>query len=382
MSLLKNILLSKKNYSIYPIINKTIMNSLIQKCNVSTINVNSLPEHKSLIIEQFGEPMNNLILKTRKASDVLPKELKPREILVQHLAAPINPADVNLIQGIYGVRPKLPSVVGNEGVARVLQVGSDVNHLKPGDLTLGVLLTENWQSYSVHDKDVFYKINNNLDVTTAAQLKVNPCTAYRMIKDFYPLKQGDSIIQNGANSAVGVYAIQLAKLWGFKTINVIRDRPDKHEVIKELKDYGADIVLTEAEVSNVEVTLPVLKEIGKPKLFLNCVGGKNAMDCQKTLDKGGYSITYGAMSRQPFSLTATSLIFKDHKYVGFWVSRWYKEREHSKRHEIDEMLNEIGQMFVDGTLKPKSSRLISFEERELAFDGKSNNTKFIFSINK
>jgi len=35
---------------------------------------------------------------------------------------------------------------------------------------------------------------------------------------------GDVIIQNGANSAVGQSVIQIAKAWGIKTINVIRDR--------------------------------------------------------------------------------------------------------------------------------------------------------------
>lgn len=355
-----------------------------QKFKMSTSDIpldfKALPEHRSLVIEKFGEPKDSVILKLRRPEEVLPKVLGPKQVLIRHLAATINPADINMIQGIYGIRPKLPSVVGNEGVARVEQVGSQVKNLQPGDLALGVLVTENWQSYSVQSDQSLYKINNKLEITTAAQLKVNPCTAYRMIKDFYNLKQGDTIIQNGANSAVGVYAIQLAKLWGFKTINVIRDRPNKDEIVQELKQYGADIVLTEEEIGNVEVVSPIVEQIGKPKLFLNCVGGKNAVNCQRILDHGGYSVTYGAMSRQPFSLAATSLIFKDHKFHGFWVSRWYKDRELDRRHEIESMLNEVGELFVKGTLKPKSSKLISFEDRNIAFEG-SNNTKCIFSIN-
>ena len=48
--------------------------------------------------------------------------------------------------------------------------------------------------------------------------------AYRMLLDFVPLSPGDVIVQNGANSGVGQAVIQLAKLWGFKTFNIIRDR--------------------------------------------------------------------------------------------------------------------------------------------------------------
>ena len=44
----------------------------------------------------------------------------------------------------------------------------------------------------------------------AATLGVNPCTAYRMLLDFVSLKSGDVIIQNCANSAVGMAVIQVA----------------------------------------------------------------------------------------------------------------------------------------------------------------------------
>lgn len=345
------------------------------------ITLHDLPDHRSLEVEQFGEPSTSLILKTRKPAEVLPDELGPDQVLVEHLAACINPADINMIQGVYGIRPKLPSIVGNEGITRVKSVGANVSHLKPGDIALGIDVTTHWQSYSVQNARSFFKVNSDLDLNIAAQLKVNPCTAYRMIKDFYSLDQGDTIIQNGANSAVGVYAIQLARLWGYKTINVIRDRPQKELIVDELKKYGADFVITEEEVADFETITPILNETGKPKLFLNCVGGKNAINCQKTLDNGGYSVTYGAMSRQPFSLAATSLIFKDHKYVGFWVSRWYKNRLSDKRNEISEMLDEVGGMFQQGILRSKSTTPIDFEDRNIAFSG-SNNTKYLFSINK
>lgn len=65
-----------------------------------------------------------------------------------------------------------------------------------------------------------------MDSIVASMLNVNPCTAYRMLKDFVALKEGDTVIQNGANSAVGQFVIQLCRLWGIKSINIIRERPD------------------------------------------------------------------------------------------------------------------------------------------------------------
>ena len=39
------------------------------------------------------------------------------------------------------------------------------------------------------------------------------------------------MIQNGANSGVGLYVIQLARHFGFRTINVIRNRPNFQEAV-------------------------------------------------------------------------------------------------------------------------------------------------------
>lgn len=61
-------------------------------------------------------------------------------------------------------------------------------------------------------------------------LNVNPCTAYRMLKDYVQLKENDTIIQNGGNSAVGQLVIQLCKIWNLKSVNVIRDRSDASEL--------------------------------------------------------------------------------------------------------------------------------------------------------
>jgi len=66
------------------------------------------------------------------------------------------------------------------------------------------------------------KIDNDIPVPYAATLGVNPCTAYRMLKDFVQLKPGDVVMQNGANSMVGLAVIQLAREMGLKTINIVR----------------------------------------------------------------------------------------------------------------------------------------------------------------
>jgi trans-2-enoyl-CoA reductase len=60
-------------------------------------------------------------------------EVKEKDVCVKMMAAPINPSDINRIEGVYPVRPPLPAIGGYEGVGEVLSVGSAVKHLSPGD---------------------------------------------------------------------------------------------------------------------------------------------------------------------------------------------------------------------------------------------------------
>ena len=53
-------------------------------------------------------------------------------------------------------------------------------------------------------------------------LKVNPATAYLMLNNYIKINNGDYILQNAANSGVGNYVIQLAKMYNIRTINLIR----------------------------------------------------------------------------------------------------------------------------------------------------------------
>jgi len=45
-----------------------------------------------------------------------------------------------------------------------------------------------------------------------------------MLLDFVNMERDDWVVQNGANSGVGQNVIQLARIRGLKTINIIRDR--------------------------------------------------------------------------------------------------------------------------------------------------------------
>uniref|UniRef100_A0A8D0HFU1 Enoyl-[acyl-carrier-protein] reductase, mitochondrial n=1 Tax=Sphenodon punctatus TaxID=8508 RepID=A0A8D0HFU1_SPHPU len=280
---------------------------------------------RALVYEQHGEPARVLKLK-----DVELAELGDSGVHVKMLAAPINPSDINMIQGTYALLPDLPAVGGNEGVGQVMEIGSHVTSVKPGDWVIPVDAgLGTWRTDAVFSEEALVKLPANTPLLCAATLCVNPCTAYRMLSDFEALRPGDSIIQNAANSGVGQAVIQIAAAMGLKTINVIRDRPNLQELVDRLTSLGADHIITEEMLRKPEMK-DLFKKVPKPQLALNCVGGKSATEMLRHLQHKGTMVTYGGMAKQPVTVPVSTLIFKDVKLRGFWMTQWKRNQVHNK----------------------------------------------------
>lgn len=75
------------------------------------------------------------------------------------IVAPVNPADINTIQGMYPVKPALPSTPGFEGIGEVVATGPAVDKLVAGDrvITDGAIGT--WCTAGVFDSDQLRKVS-------------------------------------------------------------------------------------------------------------------------------------------------------------------------------------------------------------------------------
>lgn len=317
----------------------------------------------AVMIKQHGEPQD--VLFTQKY-DIDDDNLAADSVIVKVLGAPINPSDLNQVQGVYPSQPEkttkfgtsFPSFVGgNEGLFEVVKVGDNVKNLKPGDWTLPLSVNlGTWRTFAELKSDEVFKIPSPeeskakgvspLTVNEGATLSVNPLSAYFMLtanKDI-TLNKNDWFIQNGGNSAVGKYASQMAKLMGINSISVIRDRPNLEEVKKELKEQcGATHVITEEESGSREFGATIkswIKESGGSlKLAINCVGGKSAANIARKVDDSGLMLTYGGMSLQPVTFPTTLHIFKNFTSKGFWVTRLLKEHPELKEETVNKIIN-------------------------------------------
>jgi len=276
------------------------------------------PPATAAVYETLGAPDQVL-----KLVQVEGRELRDGEVCVKMLAAPINPSDINQVEGVYPLRPELPAVGGNEGVGVVVGVTPGVRNLKVDDWVIPAYpKLGTWRTHIAGEESAWCKVPQDVPKEYAATVSVNPCTALRMLEDFVDLQSGDVLVQNGATSMVGQCVIQLAKLRSVQTINLVRARPDLDEVKARLSALGTEHVFTEEELGKLDKN-SLLKGLGSQgKLGFNCVGGSAATAVMKLMGEGGTLVTYGGMAKKPISLATGPLIFKDMRLRGFWLGKW------------------------------------------------------------
>lgn len=264
-------------------------------------------------------------------------EIGKNDVLLRLLAVPINPSDVLMVDGWYKTQPTFtdlgesePSAPGGlEGAYQVKQVGSAVTKLAVGDWALTLGNIGNWSTYRVIDENklIPVKDHENLTPVQAATVTVNPTTAKRMLVDEqFKMQKGDYFVQNGANSALGRLAIQFGKQLGFKSINIVRDRPDFDVLAKELKNLGADYVVKQEQLDDTQFTKNFkqnkLGSDANVRLALNCVGGKSSLSLAALLSDGGQIVTYGAMVKDPMQIDPGDFVMRDIVCRGYWLTAW------------------------------------------------------------
>ena len=307
---------------------------------------------KVVVYETHGKPDEVLQIKT----EPWPKPAAD-EVVVAMRAAPINPADINAIEGKYPARREVPAIPGMEGAGVVVELGANVKTIREGAL---VILPHNfgtWREAAAVKAIDLIVVPSEIGPTHAAMLKINPLTAWRLLHDYVDLAPGDWVIQNAANSGTGRAVVQIARELGFKTINVVR----RDELIGELRAEGGDVVLVDHEKLRDEVKGATN---GAPiRLGLNSVGGDSALRLANCLAFSGTLVSFGAMSLQPLKIPTGLLIFKDLRFRGIWINYWY---DHATLQERMAAFNPIFEMAKRGLLRTKVEKAYAIDDAKAA----------------
>ncbi len=293
---------------------------------------------KAAIFQQTGLPADVL-----EAMEVPTPEPGPGEIRVKVIASPVNPSDISFIQNRYGIRPKLPdSGAGFEGVGIVDKTGEGVD-LRTG-MRVSFTSVGAWAEYAIANAQAIIPVPDMMTDDVAAQLFVNPFTAYAMVQDS-GVKSGPDqwLMITAAGSAFSKMVIQLCRLNGIKVIGTVR----RNDLNDELKALG----LTEIINTETEDMAHRVKQITGGKgvqCVLDAVGGQVAAEALKCLAKNGTMLIYGLMSSEDPTINVGLMIFKGLTVKGFWLSDWMKHADSNVRKEVAQ---KVISLLASGTIK-------------------------------
>jgi NADPH:quinone reductase-like Zn-dependent oxidoreductase len=220
------------------------------------------------------------------------------ELLVKNVAVALNPVEWKQIAYNFWI-PSYPYVLGVDHAGIVEEVGEEVTNFKKGDRIFAYSFPGAdkkfgaFQEYSILLASLCGKIPDNISFSEAATLPLGSITSLCGI--FYDLKiptpflgpqtnnlPSDTILIWGGSSSVGAYALQLARLTGFKNI-LTTASPHNFDYVKSLGathafDYkDPDVVKKIREASG-----------GKLKLIYDATGAGNVL--LETLGSEGGSI--------------------------------------------------------------------------------------------
>jgi NADPH:quinone reductase-like Zn-dependent oxidoreductase len=264
---------------------------------------------RAVQLTAYGDPVEGL-----KYVDIPePEAPGPNQVLIGVEFSPVNPSDLLLARGIYGIRPILPTVIGGEGVGRVVAVGAGVENVKVGDRVLAPFSSFTWRERMIVPASGLFALPPGADPQQLSMLAINPPTAALLLSEYVDLKPGEWVVQNSANSAVGRWVIAFAKTRGLKTVNIVR-RP---ELVPELQAIGGDVVVVDSPDASKEIT----SQIGQAelRLALDGVSGPATGVLASTLSPHGTLVSFAAMSQAPMSISPLDVIFKPITMRGFWL---------------------------------------------------------------
>lgn len=272
---------------------------------------------RAVRFSEFGEPVDVL------SAETLPSPAPGEgEVLLRMRARPVNPSDLSMLRGRYGQLPALPATPGMEGMGEVRALGPGVNSVPVGRrvVPLGVS-PGTWAELMVVPAARLLPVPDGVSDEAAAQLVVNPLSAWVLVVDELDLQPGEWLLQNAAGSTLGRVVIQLARARGFRTINVVR----RAEQGEELLALGADeVIVTDHEDVEERVREITAGEgVGKA---IDAVGGELAGRIAAALAPRGTLITYGRLSGAASVPVDSRLqIFAGTTVRGFWLVRWFQE---------------------------------------------------------
>lgn len=246
-------------------------------------------------------------------------------------------------------------VFGFECAGRVLQVGADVTHLQVGDDVMG-FGRESFATTLTADARVFTRAPEGIGAQAAATIPVAFLTAWYALVQMAQIQPGEWVLVHGAAGAVGLAALQIAKLRGARIVATVSS-PEKRALVTA---FGAEKIYNSRSTAFLD---DIRAEIGGVDVVLNSLAGEAMQASLKCLKPFGRFIELGkrdyvlntALGLRPFRRNLT--------YFGVDLDQLLA----ANLPLVERLLAEIASHVAAGSLQPLPHRVFDWFETQAAF---------------
>ncbi|UFS61131.1 zinc-binding dehydrogenase [Subtercola endophyticus] len=303
---------------------------------------------------QFGEPSDVLAVE-----EVPLPEPSAGEVRVRTILSPIHNHDLWTIRGTYGFKPELPARAGTEAVGVVDALGEGVTHLSVGQRVASGSTFGVWAEYFIAKAGALIPVDDSISDEAAAQLVAMPFSAISLLESL-DLAEGDWLVQNAANGAVGRLVAQLAAPRKINVLGLVR----RAAGVEELAAQGIVNVVSTDSTNWVE-QVRALTGDAPLRVGIDSVGGTASGDVLSLLAEDGSLIVFGAMASPVMEISSGDIIFKNVTVKGFWGSTVGATMPADTRRAL---FAELVRRIQDGDLTLPVEATYSFEDAREASD--------------
>jgi NADPH:quinone reductase-like Zn-dependent oxidoreductase len=278
--------------------------------------------------------------------DAAMPEPGPGQVRVRMLLSPVNPSDLNYVHGTYLAAlqrviwnqaadpggqvyfdpghntpcPAPPYALGGEGMGIVESAGSGFMARRLAGKRVAIAAPPPngvWKEFVVVDALKAVALPDTIPDDQGAMFFVNPFTAYVMTREVLRVPRDQWLLVTAAGSALGKSVVRLGKLFGFRTLCVVRSDSNSDA----LRALGADAIVETNREDLIESVRDITSGQGVG-YAIDCVGGELTADVVRCLGLGGRLLVYGTLADSPLTVPLRDLMMPGAEIAGFLLPNW------------------------------------------------------------
>lgn len=282
------------------------------------------------------------------------------EVLVKIYAAGMNNADVMQKMGGYPAPVDAPAdIPGLEFAGEVVEIGPQTERFSLGDRVMGLVSGGAQAEIIAVNERFLMPMPDSLSWEEAGSFPEAFITAHDALTTKGNLRPGERVLITGAAGAVGVAAVQIAKIIGAEVVASVRNSDTREKT----KKIGADEAIAPDEMENY----------GPYDLIIELIG---AADFEANIDSLSYEgriVCIGFMSGAEANVDISKLAFKQAAVYGSSLRKRPKE---GKAIAIRAVEKEILPFVKKGEVTVPLHATYSLDEGAKAYDEYNQKGKF------